>query len=244
MFYHFPLSSVFFYIWFLCVSSLKCCLSTNKNNRYMAALWFGNVYFLCFTTCVSEISPRAAWCNVCTSTKVQLTPQSRIAQVFSKPGNFASTLMTIRIEKSLKNSVFVLIPVFLSDSLSYTASLELPKQLWWISDVCLLLLHLLIRSIPGCKGTDYIAKNSIKTEVWGVHALLTAEQGISGNPWFPQPVELMLPRYLSLSMDCVLVNNQRENSSPWLSRGGFVTKFECCFLLKCFFISDVHPAGK
>lgn len=80
-----------------------------------------------------------------------------------------------------------------------------------------------------------------------VHTLITVQRLYLVTLWFPLPVEFMLPRYLLfllLSMDCVLINNQRENSSVWLSRGRFVTIFECCFLLKCLLIPDVYPAGR
>lgn len=69
------------------------------------------MYFLCFITSVLEISPRAA-CTMSVQTQWFSSRCSReVAQAFSKPGNFASTVMTMRTEKSLKN------PVFLSDFL-------------------------------------------------------------------------------------------------------------------------------
>lgn len=88
-----------------------------------------------------------------------------VAQAFSKPGNFASTVMTTRIEKSLKNSVFVLIPVFLSDFLFLTLQGHA-----WSSQSTVVNIWCVSAALPspgsgasqGCKGTDCLAKSSIK----------------------------------------------------------------------------------
>lgn len=122
-----------------------------------------------------------------------------VARAFSKPGNFASTVMTIRIEKSLKNAVFILIPVF-SDFLFLT----LQGRAWssqsscgkYLMSACCSTISW-VRSIPGVQGHRLSCYQlHTKQRFGGVHTLLTAEQVLSGTLWFPLPVEFMLPRYL------------------------------------------------